>query len=78
MKTPEAGAIGAVALIHPTATTHCVDTDQRHVELTFEASNSGTLFSAASENRNVAPPGYYMLFILRAGVPSEAAWVHLS
>jgi len=26
---------------------------------------------------NVAPPGYYMLFVVHAGIPSVATWVHV-
>jgi hypothetical protein len=26
---------------------------------------------------NVAPPGYYMLYVVHAGVPSVATWVHV-
>jgi hypothetical protein len=29
------------------------------------------------DNSNLAPPGYYMLFILRDGIPSGAAWVRV-
>lgn len=29
-------------------------------------------------NPAVAPPGYYMLFVLRDGVPSVAEWVLLT
>ncbi len=29
-------------------------------------------------NRNLAPPGFYMLFIVRDGVPSTASYVQVS
>ena len=28
-------------------------------------------------NRNLLPPGYYLLFVLRDGVPSEALFVRI-
>ena len=32
-----------------------------------------------TSNPNIAPPGWYMLFVIDAnGVPSVAKWVHLS
>jgi hypothetical protein len=32
-----------------------------------------------TSNPNIAPPGWYMLFVLGAGgVPSVAQWVHLT
>ena len=31
-----------------------------------------------TNNRNIAPPGWYMLFLVsNAGVPSVASWIHL-
>lgn len=29
------------------------------------------------ENVNVAPPGFYLLFVVHAGVPSHGVWVQL-
>jgi len=38
--------------------------------------SSHHLMVQAPPNRNIAPPGYYMLFIVnRAGVPSVAHWI---
>ena len=52
--------------------------DQRLVGLSFTA-GSGVLNVTAPPNGNIAPPGYYMLFVLNsAGVPSVASFVHLS
>ena len=46
---------------------------------TVSASQSGTLSVTAPPHANVAPPGYYMLFLLnRAGVPSRAQFIQLS
>ena len=76
--TPEAAAIRRVVLIRPGSTTHQVNTDQRAVPLAFTA-GAGTLTVAVPANRNLAPPGYYLLFLVDAdGVPSVAPWVRLA
>src|SRR2546425_1218428 len=57
---------------------HGYDMDQRLVKLSHSV-GSGVLNVAAPPNGSIAPPGYYMLFILNsAGVPSLASFVHLS
>src|SRR5260370_9207179 len=64
--------------MRPGAVTHAFDMDQRLVGLSFTA-GSGVLSVRAPANGNIAPPGYYMLFILNsAGVPSVASFVKLS
>ena len=76
--TPDAGNIASVALLRPGAPTHAFDMDQRMVWLSY-TSAAGVLNVTSPPNGNVAPPGYYMLFILNAaGVPSVARFVHLS
>jgi hypothetical protein len=51
--------------------------DQRLVELSFTAGN-GSVTVTAPPNGNVAPPGYYMLFLLNnSGVPSIAPFLQL-
>jgi hypothetical protein len=66
-------------LIAPAATTHAVDMNQRMVPLALDQVVAGVGPKLLSPpNPKVAPPGYYMLFVLNSGVPSKAAWVHLS
>jgi hypothetical protein len=63
-------------LMAPGATTHANEMNARHVELAVTSLAGG--FSAKAPTANVAPPGYYMLFVLTAtGIPSEAKWVRL-
>src|SRR5262249_12837792 len=65
-------------LIRPGAPTHAFDMEQRLVELPHSA-GAGLLNVTAPPNGNIAPPGYYMLFILDStGVPSIAQFVKLS
>ena len=76
--TPNAASISSVVLIRPGAATHAFDMDQRLVKMNFTAGAS-VLDVTAPPNGNIAPPGYYMLFVLNsAGVPSIASWVHLN
>jgi hypothetical protein len=75
--TPDATDIASVAFMKPGSVTHGFDQDQRFVPATFQASG-GSLTIQAPVNANVAPPGYYMLFIVNsAGVPSVASFVRL-
>jgi hypothetical protein len=73
VQTPDAARIAAVSLIRLGSVTHAFDMDQRFVPLVFTTS-SGALKLQAPANANLAPPGYYMLFILDTnGIPSVAA-----
>jgi hypothetical protein len=78
VSTPDAASIASVSLIRPGAVTHSFDEDQRFLSLSFTA-GAGSLTIQAPANANLAPPGYYMLFLVNnAGVPSVAAFVHFS
>ena len=58
--------------------THSFDMDQRYVGLSFTAA-AGSLTVTGPPNSNIAPPGYYMLFLVnKAGTPSLASWVQVS
>jgi Domain of unknown function (DUF1929)/Glyoxal oxidase N-terminus/PKD domain/Bacterial Ig domain len=77
--TPNPGDIASVALMRPGSSTHAFDFEQRLVNLTATPGSGTTLTLTAPPNVNVAPPGYYMLFLInRAGVPSVARWVQLT
>lgn len=78
VQTPDAATISSVALLRPGSPTHAFDMDQRLVGLTFTA-GSGALTVTAPPNGNVAPPGYYMLFLLNSShVPSIASFVQVT
>ncbi len=65
-------------LIAPSATTHANDMNQRLVHLKLREDSRTTLKVASPPNAGVAPPGYYMLFVLtEKGVPSVAEWIRL-
>lgn len=76
--TKHAEDIEAICLIRPSSTTHCVNTDQRYVGLEFQR-RTNKLTAIAPPKPTIAPPGYYMLFILKkGGIPSVAPFIHLS
>jgi hypothetical protein len=78
VQTADAASIISVVLMRPGAVTHAFDMEQRLVELSFTVGD-GVLNVTAPPNGNIAPPGYYMIFILNSnGVPSLASFVQLS
>ncbi|MBZ0299185.1 MAG: DUF1929 domain-containing protein [Anaerolineae bacterium] len=76
--TPQAAEIDTVALIHPMSTTHCFSTEQRYVGLEITARQADRIQVSVPTNRSLLPPGYYMLFVLREGIPSVAPFVRVS
>jgi hypothetical protein len=73
-------ATGAAAtravLMAPSATTHTNDMNARRVALSMK--RVGDHLELTAPRDTLAPPGYYMLFLLsKAGVPSHAKWVHV-
>ncbi|HKY31063.1 MAG TPA: galactose oxidase-like domain-containing protein [Candidatus Polarisedimenticolia bacterium] len=78
VQTPDAASIASVALLRPNASTHAFEMEQRYVPLPFSQSGSGSLAVTAPFEPDVAPPGYYMLFLVNtSGVPSVARFVLL-
>jgi hypothetical protein len=77
VQTPDPGTIASVALVRPGSVTHGFNEDQRYVPLTFQVTPGGLTVQAPA-NANLAPAGYYMLFIVNtAGVPSVASFVRI-
>jgi hypothetical protein len=77
VRSADAESIRSVVLIRPGAVTHAFDMEQRLVGLTYTTS-SGYLNVTAPANGNLAPPGYYLLFIINgSGVPSVGKFVQL-
>ena len=70
-------AISRVTLVRLGSVTHAFDSNQRFNELAFTRTTGGLNVTAPS-NRNHAPPGHYMLFILNAkNVPSTAKVIRI-
>lgn len=70
-------SISRVTLVRSGAVTHAFNNEQRFLELPLlQAGSTVTVHSPASAN--IAPPGYYLLFVWNAsGVPSVAKFVQL-
>jgi len=77
VSTPDATSITSVTLLRISAATHSFNMDQRFQRLSF-AQAAGGLNVTAPANGNLAPPGYYVLFILNgSGVPSPGAVIRI-
>jgi hypothetical protein len=79
IETPNAAEIQKVVLVRPMAVTHQTDTEQRVIELNFRRSeNELYVDTLVVKQANIAPNGYYMVFILNdKGVPSIARFIAL-
>jgi len=70
--------ISRVTLVKTGAVTHSFNMDQRFLELSF-TDTAGTLFVQTPSNPNIAPPGYYLLFVFdNQGVPSVGKIVRMN
>ena len=77
IQTPGAAAIDKVVLMRPAAVTHALNMSQMYVPLTF-SEVGGAIQAQGPPNANIAPPGWWMLFILNdQGVPSLAHWIQI-
>ena len=75
--TPDAGSIASVVWIRLSSSTHSKNFEQRYVSLDFTASGN-SLQATAPSNENIAPPGYYLMFVVdNDDVPSEGAFIRL-
>lgn len=64
VRTPQAAQIRRVALTRCGSMTHAFDGDQRYVGLTFQHVEGDLLRATAPPNSRIAPPGYYLLWVL--------------
>ena len=79
-------AIKSAVLVRLGSVTHAFDMEQRLIGLCGPAPQqpscngaNNTLNVITPPNANIAPPGYYMLFLLDSdGVPSKAAFIQLT
>jgi hypothetical protein len=69
--------VASAMLMRPCAVTHSVDMDQRAIILGVSG-GAGTVDVKIPSDKSLAPPGFYMLFLLSADkTPSIASWVQL-
>lgn len=78
VETHQANEIRKVGLVRIGSVTHSQNMEQRYVPLTFVEQNNGLEINPP-DNGSIAPPGYYMLFIVdSAGVPSVSKMLRLN
>jgi hypothetical protein len=73
-----------VTMYAPAFTTHGVSMNQRLLDLGLEDVITENAFlgihaitAVSPPSGRVAPPGYYMLFVVHQGVPSVSSWVQI-
>ncbi len=70
--------VSKVTWISLGAVTHSYNENQRALKLTFTSSGTSALTVTAPARATLAPPGYYLLFVLDSrGVPSIAKIIHI-
>ena len=75
---PDAATISQVSLLRTGSTTHTFDESQRFMRLSFTQANGGLNVTMPASG-NIAPPGYYMLFLLNgSGVPSVSKIIQIT
>jgi hypothetical protein len=78
-----AGSVLSVRIVAPSFTTHSYSMNQRMVVLRIdeiidnETSSSYTLSVVGPSSAEIAPPGYYLLYVVHSGIPSSGVWVRL-
>ena len=78
VQSPDAMDVDSLVLVKCGVTTHSFNMGQRWVGLVLlGATVDGTITTRAPPTSVVAPPGWYMLFLLRMGVPSVARFIRL-
>lgn len=79
VSTDQADQIASACLIAPSAVTHSFNQNQRYVPLVFQKTGRSVLTIDLPSSKAVAPPGYYMLFLVNAtGVPSIGEFLRLT
>ncbi|KAK4720418.1 hypothetical protein R3W88_010651 [Solanum pinnatisectum] len=79
---PQPDAEFMVSMIPPSFTTHSFGMNQRLLFLEIVGVERLFMFGYrvivfAPPTRNIAPPGYYMVFVVHQGVPGHSVWVKI-
>ena len=69
--------IDSVSLVTVGTETHAANSDQRLVWLQIQNKTATEVVVSAPINANIAPPGFYYIFILKQGIPSVAAAIKI-
>ncbi len=77
--TPNPTEITEAVLMRPGAVTHGWNQSQRLIECVISARTAATVHLQAPPDGHIAPPGYYLLFVLTATrIPSHGRWIRLT
>lgn len=75
------GSLIMVTMVAPSFTTHSFSMNQRLLILSggnvTQVGNTFQVRVMAPGSGNLAPPGYYLLFVVNQGIPSEGIWVEI-
>ena len=76
--TAQAADIDSLVMLAPISVTHHTDSGQRYVKLPIQSRTPNSLTGLAPANGHIAPPGVYMLFVVKNnGIPSEGRFVKM-
>jgi hypothetical protein len=72
----------SVRIVAPSFTTHSFSMNQRMVvlkidDIIYDDTSSYTSSVFGPSSAEIAPPGYYMLFVVHSGIPSSGVWVRI-
>ncbi|XP_059650394.1 aldehyde oxidase GLOX-like [Cornus florida] len=72
----------SVAMIQPSFATHSIGMNQRLlfldvVDVSKAEKDEYKVFVNAPASPNLAPPGYYMLFVVHSGIPGQSIWIKI-
>jgi len=77
--SPQANSIIEVVLLSAGAVTHSFNMTQRGIELVVNSAGGGIVEVVSPPNSNIAPPGWYLLFVLDGSrVPSKGRWIRVT
>jgi plastocyanin len=77
--TATPGAIAEVVLMRAGAVTHGFNQNQRYIGCVITGTTATAVNATAPPDGNIAPPGYYLLFVVNTDrVPSEGKWFRLT
>ncbi|MGL4609729.1 MAG: NPCBM/NEW2 domain-containing protein [Trueperaceae bacterium] len=78
LNVPSAQNMTKVALVALGSVTHAFNMGQHYVPLTINSKSGSSLNITSPSDANIAPPGYYMLFVMNeSGVPSIARMIQV-
>jgi plastocyanin len=79
LSTPNAADVTEVVLLRAGTVTHGFNMSQRGLECVISGVGAGVLNVDMPANANLAPPGWYLIFILNSSrVPSTGRWVRVT